>query len=386
MTKTKMPRTLVLHNVVSPYRIPVFDAVHQKTSIEVWFTRRKTADRHWDTSLAQATFPARILKSWLIGPVFLNPTLLWNLMRHPFDIYLVGDFPETALATFTTIFWAKIRRKPVIMWSETTDNEVLYFQNLVVSANPLQRRIHQGLTWLAAMYRRVLLSLPDHFVALSDDAKTFLEEQGIHARFINSGPQVMPEVLLPRPTIARRRGGHNRPITFLYLGYLNPAKGIDELVRVVKQLPADSCRLVIVGSGPADAMLRTLAAGHHNIQFAGYVADSTEKANYYTRADCLVLPTLGDCWGLVINEALHYGTAVITTTAAAGSQVLRPFPECIIAPRDPHSLLKTLKHFLEHPDRLRTIGQWGSTQSTLTSVNQGAKPLVEAINTVWSLT
>lgn len=377
-----MPRTLILHNVVSPYRLPVFAAAHKQTPVEVWFTRRKTADRRWDTSLDQATYPVKVLTSWLIGPVFVNPTLLWNLIRHPFDIYLVGDFPETALSTFITIFWAKIRRKPVIMWSETTDNEVLYFQSLVVSSSPIQHFIRRVLGLVATTYRRILLSLPDHFVALSDAAKIFLEEQGIPSRYISSGPQVMPITLLPLPTIARRRANGRRPVTFMYLGYLNPAKGIDTLIKVFRQLPADRCRLIVVGAGPAEAKLKSLAAGQSNISFTGYVADAVEKANYYTKADCLVLPTLGDCWGLVINEALHYGTAVITTTAAAGSQVLQPFPESIIPPRDNHSLLKTLEYFLKHPDRLKTIGQWGSTQSSLTSVSQGAKPLVEAIAAV----
>jgi glycosyltransferase involved in cell wall biosynthesis len=368
-----------LHNVVSPYRLPVFAALHQQTPVEVWFTRRKTADRQWDTSLDAATYPVKILKSWLIGPIFVNPTLLWNLIRQPFDIYLVGDFPETALATFTTIFWAKLRRKPIIMWSETTDNEVLFFQTLVTSNNKFQKFIHQLLSHIAAGYRRVLLSLPDHFVALSAAAKLFLEEQGIKPAYMSAGTQVMPESLLPAPTISRRRATHSRPVTFLYLGYLNPAKGIDQLITAFKQLPPARCRLIIVGSGPADAYLRELAAGQPNITFAGYVSDGTEKANYYTKADCLVLPTLGDCWGLVINEALHYGTAVITTTAAAGSQVLKPFPECIIPPRDPHSLHQTLQYFLDHPEKLKVIGQWGAAQKSLTSTNRGAKPLIEAI-------
>ena len=75
-TNTKFPRTLILHNVVSPYRLPVFAALHQQTPVEVWFTRRKTADRQWDTSLDAATYPVKILKSWLIGRNLVNPTLL----------------------------------------------------------------------------------------------------------------------------------------------------------------------------------------------------------------------------------------------------------------------------------------------------------------------
>jgi len=46
--------------------------------------------------------------------------------------------------------------------------------------------------------------------------------------------------------------------------------------------------------------------------------------DFYAQSRLLLLPTLGDCWGVVINEAMAAGTPVITTewTAAAGELVL----------------------------------------------------------------
>jgi glycosyltransferase involved in cell wall biosynthesis len=58
-------------------------------------------------------------------------------------------------------------------------------------------------------------------------------------------------------------------------------------------------------------------------RFAGFIPHS-ELPEYYAQSWLLLLPTSGDCWGVVINEAMLAGTPVITTpwTGAAGELVL----------------------------------------------------------------
>ena len=38
-----------------------------------------------------------------------------------------------------------------------------------------------------------------------------------------------------------------------------------------------------------------------------------QLADYYKAADIFILPTRGDAWGLVINEAMGYGLPILTT-------------------------------------------------------------------------
>jgi glycosyltransferase involved in cell wall biosynthesis len=58
-------------------------------------------------------------------------------------------------------------------------------------------------------------------------------------------------------------------------------------------------------------------------EFAGFIPHAA-LPDYYAQSRLLLLPTSGDCWGVVINEAMVAGTPVITTewTAAAGELVL----------------------------------------------------------------
>jgi len=86
------------------------------------------------------------------------------------------------------------------------------------------------------------------------------------------------------------------------------------------------CRALIIGDGDETlkAQMRGVFGKHGvSYEFAGFIRHQ-ELPDYYAQARLLLLPTSGDCWGVVINEAMIAGTPVITTewTAAAGELVL----------------------------------------------------------------
>lgn len=104
---------------------------------------------------------------------------------------------------------------------------------------------------------------------------------------------------------------------FLYVGRLSPEKSLDVLLlafaQVLSALPA--ARLVLVGGGPQADELKALAGElglGDAVIFAGSMGQET-LAEQYARATCLVLPSRSEPWGLVVNEALHYGCPVIVS-------------------------------------------------------------------------
>ncbi|MCK7480605.1 MAG: glycosyltransferase [Candidatus Moduliflexus flocculans] len=70
---------------------------------------------------------------------------------------------------------------------------------------------------------------------------------------------------------------------------------------------------------------RTLKAGMRAIfdasgvdyDFAGFIPHDS-LPDYYAQAKLLLLPTSGDCWGVVLNEAMLAGSPVITTDMTRG--------------------------------------------------------------------
>lgn len=76
----------------------------------------------------------------------------------------------------------------------------------------------------------------------------------------------------------------------------------------------------MIGSGSLEEPLRKraaeLARQGVKVIFTGFVNQSA-IGGYYLAADALVLPSecMGETWGLVVNEALQAGCAVVVTQA-----------------------------------------------------------------------
>lgn len=97
---------------------------------------------------------------------------------------------------------------------------------------------------------------------------------------------------------------------------LDPAKRIDLLIRAYTQSGVD-VPFHIAGSGPDEARLREVAAGHPGIRFLGRVPDAV-LAQEYARAVCVPFVPRDEDYGLITLEAMLSAKPVITTTDAGG--------------------------------------------------------------------
>ena len=108
-------------------------------------------------------------------------------------------------------------------------------------------------------------------------------------------------------------------------GQLVHRKGIDLLLRACGELPTTGWRLDCYGDGPERPRLKQLVrslALEDRVALHGVVSNDDVRAAL-TRADCAVLPSRFDGWGMLVNESLAAGTPVICT-AACGAAALVP--------------------------------------------------------------
>ncbi len=103
----------------------------------------------------------------------------------------------------------------------------------------------------------------------------------------------------------------------LYVGRLSPEKRVDVLIEGFAEHHASypAANLRIVGAGPEEKRLRHLAQASgagDALHFVGSLQDDA-LVEEYLGADVLVLPSHSEPWGLVVNEALHYGCPVIVS-------------------------------------------------------------------------
>jgi glycosyltransferase involved in cell wall biosynthesis len=106
----------------------------------------------------------------------------------------------------------------------------------------------------------------------------------------------------------------------LYLSRIHPAKGIDDLITAWTDLAPEfpDWDLLIVGPGnPNEVKARKAQIAKVGLQrrciWAGTVTD-VERAWAYIRAELYVLPSHKENFGNTVQEALGYGTPVVTTT------------------------------------------------------------------------
>lgn len=113
----------------------------------------------------------------------------------------------------------------------------------------------------------------------------------------------------------------------LYIGQLVARKGLeqflDALTRWAQKNPNTCVEVSIVGDGPLAHKLSNLCdvASNIKLQFFGNVAYG-EIYNYFSQNGILVFPTLGDEWGVVVNEALASGLPVLGSLYAQSVESL----------------------------------------------------------------
>ena len=85
-------RVLLIHNFLSPYRIPLFAELATRFDLEVWILGNVQALRDWPSDAPDAGFQYRALSNWCLklgsryNAILLNYTLPWALIRHRHDV------------------------------------------------------------------------------------------------------------------------------------------------------------------------------------------------------------------------------------------------------------------------------------------------------------
>lgn len=130
-------------------------------------------------------------------------------------------------------------------------------------------------------------------------------------------------------------------------------KGYDVLLHAARHFDKNVA-VIIIGGTETDEYKRIVDEyALTNVTFVDFIGP--EKLNkYYAIADCFVLPTRLDVWGLVINEAMAQGLPIVTTDMClAGCEMIIDEENGYIVPIDNPSLLAEKINIILNDDNLR---------------------------------
>ncbi len=119
---------------------------------------------------------------------------------------------------------------------------------------------------------------------------------------------------------AKQQLGFDEDKVILFVGRIEPLKGIDQLLRTMPYLEnSHQLRLVVVGDGEYDQhemkRLQKLSHDLHiedSVTFSGLIKQE-ELNRFYNAADVCVIPSYYESFGLVALESMACGTPVVTT-------------------------------------------------------------------------
>ncbi len=125
----------------------------------------------------------------------------------------------------------------------------------------------------------------------------------------------------------------------LWVGRMRYYKGLDTAIRALAELPAP-IRMVLVGSGPAEASLRALATQCGVAERVLWLGDlsNDDLAMLRQRAVCFVFPShlRSEAYGLALLEAIAAGVPAISCEIGTATSVINIHEKTgiVIAPND----------------------------------------------------
>jgi glycosyltransferase involved in cell wall biosynthesis len=157
-------------------------------------------------------------------------------------------------------------------------------------------------------------------LAIGHSMPEWVAARGVSSGLVFPFAYFLPETDLASARIQRAPG----PFRFIFAGRLIPLKRVDWLMAELANLTNQTPELWIVGAGPEETVLRTLAGKRlgDRVRWLGQLPLKKVPA-VLAQADCLVLPSVHDGWGAVVSEALMVGTPVICSDACGSAGVVR---------------------------------------------------------------
>lgn len=194
-----------------------------------------------------------------------------------------------------------------------------------VHATELDRTEFKPNSWI--MKREIQgLKRADHVIAVSGYTKSLLiREYGITENKIT----VLHNGTFNTEPFKRSESDEskNKHPLVLFLGRLTVQKGVPYFIRAAKKVNEinPDVRFVVAGEGYLLSQLiqETCDLGLANCMiFAGRVTND-EARQLYSKADCFVMPSVSEPFGLVALEAITHGAPVILSRQSGVSEVVR---------------------------------------------------------------
>lgn len=233
---------------------------------------------------------------------------LWKLIRKGrFDAVLC--YASYVRATFwIAYFAARLSGTAFIFGTDTT--------TLTPLDGRMWKRRVKRLAW------PLLFRLADQVIVPSSSGRELMRSLGLPDRRVTLTPYVVDNdwwlaqsARVDRAAVRASWGASPDNAVILFCAKLQPWKRPLDLLQAFAKANIPRALLVFAGEGPLRSQLEREAAAlglAGRVRFLGF-ANQTQLPGVYTAADLMVLPSVYDAFGVVVNEAMLCGCPVVAS-------------------------------------------------------------------------
>ena len=345
----RRPKIVYWSNIPTPYMVDRFNALARSDffDFEVWFNEKTHDDRSWEIDENKWGFTYRYIPHGKVfGINYRFPSMVVRrdkpdviVMLHAEPIFILG--------------WVICKFRGI-----KTGFRVLLTYDRWVKRN-----------WMKDIIKRYMFSRVDLIETHGEDGKSFAMRYGVPSNKIFITTHTV-DLEFYRELMERavpRREKHRSDLglvgtVYIYVGRLWWGKGVTYLLEAFHMLQKQvnqPVSLLLVGDGKEELKLRQQCINNNieNVIFSGF-QQKDKLPYYYAAADVFVFPTLGDPYGLVVDEAMACSLPIVSTTAAGEikDRVEPGVNGYLVPPEDSEALAQNMRRFSESPSLIKKFG------------------------------
>ncbi|MDO8557211.1 MAG: glycosyltransferase family 4 protein [Candidatus Jorgensenbacteria bacterium] len=309
----------------------------------------------------------------------INPGIVKELLFGHYDALMVHGY--MFVTDWLAFFTAWITRTPILLRGESH----------MLRPRPLWRKIFKKLVF------KLLFKGISCFLTVGTLNREFYEYYGANPKKFFKVPYAVDERFMSaeaqkkneyREELKKELGIDAETVVISYVGKIFGGKGpgaFDLLKSFEIMENRDKAALVFVGDGREKKILEEYVEKNAipGVIFAGF-KNQTELPKYYSATDILVAPSYTDQWGLGINEAMYFGTAIVSSdqVGAARDLVREGKNGNLFSPGDVAKLKKILENLVRNKNLRVSMQQESQKIIKEWSLDAGVRGIISAVHYV----
>lgn len=293
----KMLKVVEITNNPVPYRVPIYNRLAHDARLQMTHIFSIIQEPGRFTDLPTFEFDHLVLKPSYRSSnghnVHNNPDVFGLLRQLDPDVVITDGFNPTSLYGF--LYSRLFGKKHVPMTDGTFDSEL-------------------ALSWKHKLVRRLVYAGSHAFIGASEGSRALYASYGIDVQrhFFQSHLCV--------DNVRFDLGNKTRPFDVVFCSRLVDGKRplyAVEVCALAARMLGRPVKALFVGAGPLEGALRERLAQVTGVEASVHgFGMQAELPALYNQGKVFLFPTVGDVWGVVINEACASGLAIISTPYA----------------------------------------------------------------------